>query len=73
MRPLGIVGLVLMALGIVALAYGGFSFTTRDTVIDVGAIEVTREDRDWVALPPLLGGGAIVLGAALLFVSARKR
>jgi hypothetical protein len=68
-----IIGAVLIVLGIVALAYGGFGVTTRDTVIDVGAIEVTKEDRDFVALPPLLGGSAIVVGAALLFVSARKR
>jgi hypothetical protein len=70
---MAIVGVVLIALGIVALAYGGFSFTSKDTVIDVGAIEITREDRDWVAMPPVLGGGAILIGVALLVASGRKR
>jgi hypothetical protein len=67
-----IFGIVLIVIGIVALAYGGFAYTTRDKVIDVGAIEVTKEDREFVPLPPILGGGAILVGAALLVASARR-
>jgi hypothetical protein len=67
-----VVGAVLVAIGLLMLAYQGFSYTTRDTVIDAGAIEVTREDRDYVRLPPLLGAGAVVVGLVLLVLPARR-
>lgn len=68
-----IVALLLIALGIAALAYRGFSYTTRDTVLDVGPVELTREDRDFVSVPPLVGGAAVVGGTILLIVTSRRR
>ena len=73
MNPLRIVGVLLIVLGLAVLAYRGFSYTTRDKVIDMGAIEVTKEDRDFVAVPPLVGGAAVVAGAILLVAGGRKR
>jgi hypothetical protein len=72
MNAARIVGALLIVLGLAALVYRGFSYTTKDTVIDVGAVEITRDDRDFVALPPILGGAAVVVGAALLFTSSRR-
>jgi hypothetical protein len=72
MSPLRIVGVVLIALGLFALAYRGFSYTTREKVVDLGPVEVTRDDREYVSLPPILGGAAVVIGIALLFVGRRQ-
>lgn len=65
-------GIVLVVLGALALAYGGFSYTKREKIIDIGPIEATAETRESVPLPPILGGAALVGGIVLLVVSARK-
>jgi hypothetical protein len=53
-------------LGILALAYGGISWTRRDTVVDAGPIEITRDKTEGVALPPIAGGLMLVAGLVLL-------
>jgi uncharacterized membrane protein YidH (DUF202 family) len=68
-----VIGLVLVIVGIVALAWGGVFWTDRDTVIDIGELEVTTEEREGVAVPPWLGIIAIVGGAILLLVPDRRR
>jgi len=68
-----IAGLVLIVIGIVALAFGGVFWTDRDTVLDAGPLQVTTEDRDGVALPPVVGGLALVGGIVLLVIPNRKR
>ena len=68
-----IVGLVLMLAGIFALAVGGVFWTDRDTVLDAGPLQVQTEDREGVALPPLLGGALLVGGLLLLVLPARRR
>lgn len=65
-------GIVLVVLGALALAYGGFSYTKREKIIDIGPIEATAETRESVPLPPILGGAALVGGIVLLVVSGRK-
>ena len=65
-------GIVLVVLGVLALAYGGFSYTKREKIIDIGPIEATAETRESVPLPPILGGAALVGGILLLVVSGRK-
>ena len=66
-----ILGVVLIALGLVILAYGGFSWTERDTIIDAGPIEVTREDRERLPIPPIIGG--LILTAGVVMVAVRRR
>jgi hypothetical protein len=73
MRARQIVGLVLVAIGMVVLLWGGVFWTDRDTVFDAGAIEVTTEDREGVAVPPVLGVIALVAGIALLLIPRRTR
>ena len=68
-----IVGVVLILVGIVAIVWGGVFWIDRDTVLDAGPVEVTTEDREGVALPPVLGVIALVGGAILLFVPDRRR
>jgi hypothetical protein len=68
-----VVGLVLVIVGLVALAMGGVFWTDRDTVLDAGPIEVTTAEREGFALPPLVGGIVLVSGLALLVVPSRRK
>ena len=72
MKPAMIVGILLIVLGVVGLALGGFSFTQKEKVLDVGPIEVTAEDKETVPIPPLLAGLALVGGVVLVAASARR-
>src|SRR5262245_22601430 len=72
MRPLVIVGIVLIIVGLVALAYGGFSFTTTEKVAEIGPLKVEREKTRSIALPPVLGAAAIVVGVVLAVAGARR-
>lgn len=61
-----LVAIVLIALGALTLAYPVLTYTTRETVIDVGPIEVTTEKEKRVPLTPYLGGAALAIGFGLL-------
>jgi hypothetical protein len=67
-----IAGIILIVLGIVALAYGGISYTREEKVLDIGPIEATAETRETIPLPPLLGGLALAGGIVLLIAGSRK-
>jgi drug/metabolite transporter (DMT)-like permease len=66
------IGIVLIILGIVALVWGGVFWTERDTVVDAGPIEIQTEDREGVALPPVLGIIALIGGIALVAIPERR-
>lgn len=72
MKPAMIVGILLIVLGIVGFALGGFSFTQKEKVLDLGPIEATAEDKERVPIPPLLAGLALVGGVVLVAASARR-
>jgi len=67
-----IAGIVLIVIGLISLALGGISYTTREKVVDIGPIEATAERHKTIPLPPLLGGLALAGGVALLIASSRK-
>ena len=73
MKPLTILGVVLIVLGVLALAYQRITYTTRETVLDVGPIEATAERQKTIPLPPVLGAAAIAAGAIVLVVGSRRR
>ena len=73
MKPIAIVGLVLIVLGLGALAYQRISYTTRETIIDIGPVHATAERQKTVALPPVVGIVAVAGGVALLVAGLRKR
>jgi len=68
-----IVGIVLIVIGLISLALGGISYTTKEKVVDIGPIEATAERHKTIPLPPLLGGLALTGGLVLLVVGAKKR
>ena len=72
MKPITLAGLLLVVFGVVALAYQGLSYTTRETVIDLGPIKATADKEHRIAIPPVLSGAAVAAGVVLLVVGTRK-
>jgi len=66
-----ILGIALIAIGLLALAYQGFSYTTQKKVVDIGPIQATKEEHHTVPLPPILGAVAL-LGGVIVVVSGRR-
>jgi uncharacterized membrane protein len=71
MRPLGIIGIVLIVLGAVVLAMRGISYTKERQEVDVGPLEVAAERKGFV--PPAAGVVAIVVGLGLVVAGRRQR
>ena len=67
-----ILGIILIVLGALGLAYGGFSYTRRRETVSLGPLSATVEQRESVPVPPILGGIALIAGVALLFMGKRK-
>ena len=72
MKPPVIIGLLLIIAGIAGLAFGGFSFTHREKVIDLGPIQASADKKESLPISPLLGALAIVGGVVLVATSARR-
>jgi hypothetical protein len=72
MKPIMIVGILLVLVGIGGLATGGFSFTTKEKVIDLGPIDVTADKKHSVPFPELASGAAILAGIVLIVMGAKK-
>jgi uncharacterized membrane protein YidH (DUF202 family) len=67
-----IFGIVLIVVGLLALAFGGISWTKREKVVDLGPIQAETQKRETLPLPPLFGGVAVVAGIALIVVAGRR-
>ena len=72
MRPMSVVGVVLIVVGVLALVYQGITYTSRETVIDIGPIHATADRQKTLPLSPILGIVAVAGGVALLFAVGRK-
>jgi uncharacterized membrane protein YidH (DUF202 family) len=68
-----LVGIVLIVLGVLALAYQGIRYTTHEKLIDIGPLKVTATEKKNIPLPPIVGGVAIVAGIGLILVERRKK
>ena len=66
-----LLGIILIVLGALALAYQGITYTTHKKVLDVGPLQATTTEHKTIPLPPILGGIALVGGIALL-LTGRK-
>ena len=71
-NPITLVGIALIVLGIVAFAYQGVTYTSREKIIDLGPIHATADTQKTIPLSPLLGGLALVSGVVLVVVGAKK-
>jgi uncharacterized membrane protein HdeD (DUF308 family) len=67
-----VLGILLIIAGVAALAYGGFSYTTKKKDVDLGPLQVSHKQEHTVPLPPLLGVAAIIGGGALVYFGVRK-
>jgi hypothetical protein len=67
-----ILGVILIVLGIVALAYQGITYTTSEKVVDLGPLKVEAQKERTIPLPPLVGAALVVGGVILLVVSRRR-
>ena len=67
-----LLAIALIAIGILAFAYQGISYTSRDNVVDLGPLHVTAERSHTLPLPPMVGAVALAGGLALLFMGSQK-
>jgi uncharacterized membrane protein len=71
-NPITLVGIALILVGIVAFAYQGITYTSREKIIDIGPFQATADTQKTIPLSPLLGGLALAGGIALVVFGARK-
>ena len=72
MKPITIIGVILIVLGVVALAYQGITYTTNEKIVDLGPLKVEAKREKTIPLPPVLGGLALVGGIVLVIIGARR-
>ena len=72
MKPIIILGVALIVLGVVALSYQGITYTTRERIIDIGPVQATADREKTIPLLPLLGGLSLAGGIALVIVATLK-
>jgi hypothetical protein len=72
MKTYTLMGIILIVIGIIALAYQGITYTTRERVVDIGPIQINADKTKTIPLPPILGGIALVGGIVLLVAGGRK-
>ena len=73
MKATTLVGILLIILGVVGLAYPRISYTTREKIVDLGPIEATKETKKSIPLPPVLGGLSLAGGVILLVAAGKGR
>ena len=73
MKPTSWIGILLIVLGALALAYQGINYTREKKVVDVGSVHLTAESHERIPIPPVLGGLALVGGVVLLVMGSKSK
>jgi uncharacterized membrane protein len=73
MKPMVWIGILLIVLGALVLAYQGINYTREKKVLDVGSVHLTTETHERIPLPPILGGLALVGGVVLVIMGASNK
>ena len=73
MKPTFFIGIALIVLGVIALAYGGITYTKREKVIDLGPIQASADREKTFPLPPVVGVISLVGGIALVAMGGKSK
>ena len=68
-----LIGVVLIVFGVLALAYGGFTYTKREKIVELGPLQVNADREKTVPIAPIAGVGALIGGIALVLVGSKTR
>lgn len=68
-----LIGILLVVFGVVALTVGGFRYTRREKVLEIGPVQATREKHEYIPFSPIVGIASIAGGVVLLVVNSRSR
>jgi hypothetical protein len=72
MRPIAVIGIIFIVIGIIALAYQGLTYTTKEKVVDLGPLKVEAKREKTIPLPPILGVLALGAGVVMVVAGGRK-
>jgi uncharacterized membrane protein HdeD (DUF308 family) len=72
MKTNALLGIVLIVVGIVAFAYQGISYTSREKVVDLGPVHMSADRTRTIPLPPIVGALALIGGIVLLVTGSKK-
>jgi len=72
MKPIMILGIVLIIIGAIALGYHGITYTTHEKVLKIGPIEATKETEKTIPLPPVLGGVLLAAGIVIIIMGVKR-
>ena len=73
MKPATIIGILLILLGIIGFATGGFSFTHKHKDVDAGPIQISHDKKETVPISPILSTVALLGGIGLVVVGSRSK
>ena len=68
-----LIGIVLVILGVIGLAYGGIQWTTKEKVVNMGPLQVTHDKTESLPLSPIAGGVCLAAGVVLLVAGGRRK
>lgn len=71
MKPIMMVGVLLIVIGIITLSYQGFTYTQKDKVAEIGSLKITNDTEKTIHFPPILGGVSLLAGLALVVLGRR--
>ena len=68
-----LLGIILIVLGVLALAYQGIQYTSREKILEIGSLKVTANTEKRIPLPPIVGGISLIAGIVLILVDRKKK